>query len=334
MRFQTTTTLINNQSLNNSNLLVSFASQNQRSNLDYIIYGLLLLISILVALGAIFYYLYRYKKEQRKFFTINKISLISLFYAIFIVQELLTVLIQPWTVGMATFIPISMSEITIITVGFIFGPLEGIMFGAICDPTNVFLIHHWTFQLLPFFTLPLTGLMAGIMGRFFFKKDGKSSPWYSFIVFQLVLVFFAFMLIVSAPTIKYFWDQLGGTEGSFEENKTLFIFGVSSGTIMLVFSEMFFLFLFNKTLKSDDEKDKKNLNLFVMIFFIEAVTRLWGGIIIRPFTQYFYYGLPYYMQLVTRLLDSSYLVPLSTLFTWFMIRYSLIALKTTTTITP
>ncbi len=311
---------------------------------------MLLAVIFLIIIITLIYYIIKYKKERKHFFTIGKLAIISIFYAFFCIQATITAFIQPWSIATNSFIPFSIDDVTIIAVGFIFGPIEGLLFGMICDPTNVLLIHHWPFQLIPFFTLPLIGLISGILGRFYFRNN-EDNLYREMIFFQIILLFIGILFIIAAPIMIALGDtfRFGWGKTTADKNNWKIAVYIASicGLILIALMEIIFFSLWNKK-KNDafamelnkyipvtEPRNKitnPDLRLFLYVFAAAALGRIYGGIISRPFTQHFYFGMPYFPQLVLRLIDSSYLIPCATLVSWVVIKYSLIALKTTQTI--
>ncbi len=325
----------------------------ERPTFEWIISGVLLASILLIIICALIYYIIQYRKEGKHLFTIGKLAIISIFYAFFCIQATLTAFVQPWSIATNSFIPFSIDDVAVIAVGFIFGPIEGLLFGMICDPTNVLLIHHWAFQLLPFFTLPLIGLFSGILGRFYFKKN-ENNLYREMIFFQIILFFIGILFIIAAPLMIALGDTLrfgkngGSTAWGKHNNWKIAIYvGTTFGLIMIGLMEIIFFNLWNKK-KNDvfmeelnkyipitEPKNKvtnPDLRLFIYVFAAAAIGRIYGGIISRPYTQHFYFQMPYFPQLILRLIDSSYLIPSATLVSWVVIKYSLVALKTTQTI--
>ena len=157
---------------------------HNRSPMDITIYVLLLTSMFLMIFSGLSYYLTKYKKEKKQVFTIKKIVIFSLFFGTFIIQSLFTRF-----VGSAPIIPFSLDTITIIAVGFIFGPVEGIVYGITADLTRVF-INGWTPMLLPSLSFALLGLFSGMLGRLYFKKGNEMNDIWAFFGMQAIIVFF------------------------------------------------------------------------------------------------------------------------------------------------
>lgn len=105
------------------------------------------------------FYSFSYKKSGREFLTIRKVTLLSVFFSIFLIQAFITRVAS----SSANVMKFNLDIITIILVGFLIGPLEGILYGFITDSLRV-LIVGWNYQILSMMSFPLMGLISGYMG--------------------------------------------------------------------------------------------------------------------------------------------------------------------------
>lgn len=287
----------------------------------YSLFLMFVIFSLITLLSALIYYSKKYHQEKHSFLTLGKLTIFAFFLAIFVIQAYLTAVLIP-SFGGTQLIPFSIDSVTVITVGFIFGPLEGIFFGATADLINTFLIHHWAFELLPFFTFPMIGLLAGFFGRSYFNNN-RSEVFLTtdFFIFQAVVLFIVISFIVVVPI------ALTVQKTAFDYQKYLLISAPLLGIISVAFLELIFYLLWK-----NPEISSQNLNLFVIITLIYALSRIYGGLIIRPFTQYYYFGHPYFLSLTERLIDSMYLIPIGAVTTWLVVKASIFALNNTITI--
>jgi uncharacterized membrane protein YdjX (TVP38/TMEM64 family) len=106
--------------------------QLAKSPQDIIVFSLLVSIAAIMLIAGFAHYYFKYKKEKKQVLTLKKIVVFSLFFSFFIFQSLFT----RFFAG-APVIPFSLDTITIIAVGFVFGPIEGILYGLTADLTRV-----------------------------------------------------------------------------------------------------------------------------------------------------------------------------------------------------
>lgn len=302
----------------------------ERSGLDWFIWGSLIISCILILTIAIIYY-YNKKRKQllleknyknlytvtktRNFFffkksiaktkikyrilTLDKIPILSVLYGIFLIQAFITK-VMPET---ADLIPFSLDTITIIAVGFLYGPIEAIIFGAVADISRT-IINGWTPQLLPFFIFPITGLIAGIFGDLYQNRQKKSNLIFESLIFQATILLFCFITV------------LVGFLASDEIKEGL------SKTLVFILTPLFLLLIEGIYIYTIFY-DRGNFTLLLYITIVQILARIITGYIIRPYSMYFYYGFPLNAEIIKRVITSSYFVPANIFFSYWFVKISL-----------
>lgn len=278
-----------------------------RSPSDIAIYILIVVICSLILAFGFVYYIPKYKKEKKQIFTLRKIVIFSLYFSFFIAQALITRFISG-----APIIPFSLDNITVIAVGFLFGPLEGLIYGIIADLTRVG-INAWVPQLLPAFGFAILGLLSGMFGREFFKKPDKEiSDFVGFFGMQLIIFFFVGMTAIAMPLLSFF---------STETYNDVIFYAAMTATILSLIAMEFLLLFARKS------SNRKHMKLIMYITLINAIDRIFMGYLLRSFAQYWYWGYPFGVQLLGRMITGSYLVPLRTIASIGLIKASLFAIE-------
>ncbi len=240
------------------------------------------------------------KDYKKGVFTIKKITIFSTFLAILLIQTLIDVYL-PSVPGMPSF-----ESMTTITIGFLFGPIEGILFGWIAD-SFIVLMHGWSYQILPALMMPLIGLVAGLMGMLY-KNRNEFSKWQSIVIFQVTLVILMIIMLATSLTIV---DVAGGIKNDMDK---LAIMAPISCSISILIVEGIFFFLLYKRVES------KDLYLLTLIL-LTAVSERMIELAVRPFSQaYYYMFMDYFVEFYIRLLRSSYLIPSVTITSFMLIK--------------
>ncbi len=290
-----------------------------RNFIDWVSWAALVFSSYFSIFFTIFFYLRIYNKENINIFTIKKITIFSLFFSIFMIQAFITRIMPE----IGDLIPFSLDSITVMTIGFLFGPIEAIIFGFAADFART-LINGWTYQILAGSIFPIIGMISGIFGRKFQKinsdlninnlnedfiktkkidKTILSNKIFNIFIFHTILFLF---LVLNIYAIKY----------SLNNNKNIEInFIIISTSILIFFVESIYFYIFFK--KSED------LNLILLILVSVVLSRAVTGFLIRPFSMYFYYGLPFKSEIIKRVVTSSYLIPSKIIVLYFVLKASI-----------
>lgn len=257
------------------------------------------------------------KKTEYQIFTPRKVAILSTFLAILIVQTLIDVYVPSFP-GMPSF-----ESMTTIAVGFIFGPIEGIIFGWTADALIV-LLHGWTYQILPGMMMPMFGLIAGLMGMLFRNKDSLSK-WKSIVIFQVTMIILMIIMLVTSLTIvdvvgDYRVHEDGSTGyGYIDAKKASIIAPISCSVSIVILEIIFFVMLYKKVAS----KDIYLITLLLVCAILERTIEL----VVRPFSQAYYYSyLNYFIEFYIRLLRSSYLIPCVSITTYALIKTSMYVL--------
>ncbi|MCK5867666.1 MAG: hypothetical protein KAG14_04640, partial [Mycoplasmataceae bacterium] len=115
--------------------------------LTWTIWGVILILFLSVILLSIGYLYWKLYKDQKKLFTIKKVVFFATFLSISIILTFIESLIGKQ-------FHISLDYIIPVVVGFVYGPLEGIVLAWTSDTLNV-LIHGWGYSIFSSLLLPM-----------------------------------------------------------------------------------------------------------------------------------------------------------------------------------
>lgn len=293
---------------------------DNHNSITWSIWGLLTGLLLFVLIASIIFFSINYIKNNKKFLTIKKVAYLSIFLGMFIVQAFC---FKPF---LELPIPFSFDSIWVIAVAFIFGPLEGIMFGWIADSLRV-LINGWTYQLLPSLMYPIIGLIAGITGYIYSNKDTINRKT-MIISFQFLMVTVFLITIPALLGINYLWDNIT-INNVFDQHYGYS--GISKiATIITTLIVVIIIFILMEVIFVwfiRSEKRKEDLLLF-MLLSISAFADRGMELVIRPFTQYFSgYEQIYWVSLITRMISTTYLVPTVALTSFWLVKASRFAMN-------
>lgn len=278
--------------------------------LTWEIWSLLTIISLTYLIIGIITSIIGYRKSNREFLTIQKVTILALFLAIYIVQIIIFKFIND-----ATSINFSFNSITTITVGFICGPLEGILFGWVADSFKV-LINGWGYQFLPSLLYPMIGLTSALFGMIYWKKNNISNL-HSIIIFESI----TFILLLLFFPLEFILISFIEIKKATNDNNLWF--SISMTIIMFILIQLLMIYVYSNKLKGTDIF---LLTIVLVISFSERMIEL----VIRPFTQYFSgYEADYGIALYTRIISSTYLIPSTAITSFLLIKATMYAMETT-----
>ena len=256
-----------------------------------------------IIIVAFLAYLWFYKIKKRQVFSTKKIVIYGAFFAIFLIQNALWIPLSHLPV-----IPWSMDSVTVIAIGFLFGPLEAMVYGFIADLFGA-LISGWA--PLPIYMLkyPITGLVSGVLGDVY-KSKFKINDSYSFIILQVVIAIFVVTPIVIANTNQDALDESGVSEALV----------YSAAAVSFVLFEALGIYFVKK-------KDKKQFMLFVFVALAAVISRIVTGWLIQTMADTYYWGYPFELSMLARIITSSYLTPATALISYGIISSSIYAMK-------
>ena len=266
---------------------------SQITNNQWIIWAILLTVNLIILiLGIVFSILYN-KKRNEVFLTIKKVSIMATFLAIFLIFIGLNLLLKSIHIEFTYVIPI--------LVGFLLGPLEGMFFSFIADTTNSLIAGYISsYSPLSATLLPMIGLIGGLMGIIYYRRDNYSR-------LSLMVSFQLVMGVVSALII------VAGFLFTHNEKKNLKIPLMTFAAIIFVVMEIAYLyFFFGK---------KNNINLQLLTFILITVTlaRI-IGLIVTPLSNMVVLRIDYKVGLLSMIFHSSYLIPLEGLICYSLIK--------------
>ncbi len=283
--------------------------------LTWTIWSILTITLLTFIVLGIVWSIMNYRKNKKPFLTIDKIAIFGTFLSFFIVQAFVTspLLKLP--------IPFSIDSITTIAVGFMFGPLEGILFGWVADSLRV-MINGWSYQLLPSLMYPTIGLIASVFG-ILYRKYEEIPNWLSMVLFQTVIVTIVLIII----PMDYFLVEFGHKQLEAGDNYIDKLVSYQLPMLLAAIATLLFLeglyasfYIFKW-----DKKDMFLLLTLVLTAFADRTMEL----VIRPFTQYFSGAETIYVVgLYTRILSSSYLIPSVAIASMALIKVSKYSLET------
>lgn len=283
-------------------------AENNHNDLTWTIWGIMFGVAIFILLSSIIYFAWRYKKDEKKFLTSKKVIYMSIYLGFFIIHSYFLRALMDLP------IPFAFESVWVITVAFIYGPLEGILFGWVADSLRV-ILNGWAYGLLPSLMYPLVGLISGIAGYIYRNKENISKNQ-TIIYFQIMM---GIVILGSIPAmfgVHYYWGELDGKGMS----ESAFL-GITIPTVVLMFALMEGIFFW--LIKTKNKKD--DLLLF-MILSLAALSDRGMELVIRPFTQYFTgYDQIYSIALITRIISSVYLIPTVALASYGIVKVTYIA---------
>ncbi len=286
--------------------------------LEIIIWLTLTLSMLVLLISAIVICLIKNRGTDKKIFTTKKITIFATFLAILMIQTAIDVY-MPNLPGMPSF-----ESATTITIGFMFGVVEGVTFGWIAD-TTIVLMHGWTYQILPALMMPMIGMMAGLVRVFYDKSinkeqinestnseaevvalgKGKKSNFKIIVVFQSIVITMMLLMLITSTTLI---TVIGNTK--YDE---LQIIAPITCVVTIVLMEIIFYYLMYK---GTNDNDLKLLIAALCVAILERTLE----ITVRPFSQHYYYSINYFVEFYIRILRSSYLIPSVTIASFVLIR--------------
>ncbi len=294
----------------------------EKSILEITIWLALTLSMLMILITAIVLTLINNRKNNKKIFTPKKVTIFATFLAILMIQTFIDVMLPSFP-GMPSF-----ESATTITVGFMFGIVEGIAFGWIAD-TAIVLIHGWSYQILPGLMMPVIGMMAGLVRVGFNKsineedfennpnsevatirtssEKEKTSNRNVIIVFQVIMISMMLVMLLTSTTLI----KVTGNDPKYDG---LQVFAPITCVITIALLELIFFYLLYKGV------DKTQLKLLTAILCVAILERALE-ITVRPFSQYYYNNsYNYFIEFYIRLLRSTYLIPSVTIASFVLIR--------------
>ncbi len=285
-------------------------SADNQNALTWSVWGILTFTLLILLILGIVWSIINYRKTNRSFLTVGKITIFASYLAFFLIQAFVTspLLKLP--------IPFSIDSITTIAIGFIYGPLEGILFGWVADSLRV-LLHGWTYQFLPSLMYPMIGLIAALFG-ILYKKYEELPNWSVVVIFQVAILSMVIIMVPLDMFLSAFGQAQLDPADKYLNNLNNAVIPVAIfATISLIMMEGMFASIYIFKLS------KKDIVLILMLFMTAYADRIFE-LVIRPFTQYFTgYETVYLVSLYTRILSSTYLIPCVTIASWALVKTSL-----------
>ena len=248
---------------------------------------------------------YIYRRKGRKVFTVKKMTIMSMFLTIFIIQTAIGI---PFSGG--PFKMFSFEIVTILAVGFLFGPLEGMMYGMTSGWVGMLIGGY--FQLMLFgFIKPLAGLMAGLAGYAYVSSKKRENNLKNAIVFQLSII-----LVTLLPFLTFLF--LSNTSVSLT---VALITALVSFTLMQI--------LFFVSLRKEKEDKGEWLTLITVIVVLTILYRALS-IYLYSYAVHYYYSIDLRIAFLDRIITSSYLVPSTAFITTLLVSTSIYAANQST----
>ncbi len=163
---------------------------------------------------------------------------------------------------------ISIAWLPIYVVGFFFGPVVGLVFGAFSDTLNFFLhggVWFWMYAIQE----PVVGMVSGILGSLYFMSKKDTNSWSFKISWRLIVYGFALFCIYS---IFSSLDLI--KNGTFYGAKGIdndFILAIVISSMMflfLVLIEILNFFYFRRTKKYGNNKNLYKLFIYALILLL------------------------------------------------------------------
>lgn len=262
--------------------------------------NIIMLCFLVISTLLIYFFFYR---NKRKIFTLKKISIMSIFFSIFIIQSFVGAnTINVW---------ISFDVVTIIIVSFLFGPIEGLIYAIAADWTRV-LIMGYNPQFYYAIQYPFTAILSGFIGMYIGKNKNESNKKIQFITVQGLII-----LVMSGSLSMMLFNFSGGEWRNVPEFWEIIL----SSSLLFACLEFFYIWFFVK------HKDKQT-NIVTALFIICFLNRIINGIVIKTIGDTYWYLSSYqaFINLLTiQIFKSSYLIPAQILISWTLISASIFA---------
>lgn len=248
-------------------------------------------------------------KRKTKILSTKKLVIISLFLGLFLLQAYLSQIFS--SVGISGGqIPFSLNTVTVIVIGIVFGPTEGILYGILADTLSVF-IKGYSWDPLNALIYPLYGSLAGIGKEIYYKFKKNTSKNFSIIISQVPItsILIASLIVASNSEALERADVVSWIPYTF-------------GTLVFVLLEIALIWFYIK-------EDKEKLFLFMVIIFTTIIGRIIGGWYIRSLGQTLWTSTPIELIIMGRIITTSYMTPINAIISYWVINASLYAIKIT-----
>ncbi len=278
-----------------------FKNTNQILLIPTIIIAVISILLIVIVLFKNFKY---YKKHNIILFTTKKITIMGMFFALFLLQSFLTSF-----QALDHFIFLNFDSATVILIAFLFGPIEAFFYALIADTTRILIVQGWIWQLLYALQFPLLGLIAGNVA-FKYKKMKTKENVSQNNNFQKH-IFLDFFFIQGMFLLLFFFSAIYGYL-----NRDI-LKGIVYQTLILTsfFSILFYELIFFLLIKRNQYE---KIALLKYLLFIAVIYRLILGNIFSSVADVNLWAPSFKYVFIPRLLKSSYIIP-SYLLTWYFL---------------
>lgn len=223
---------------------------------------------------------------------------------------------------------ISISWLPIYVVGFFFGPIIGIFFGAIAD-TTVWLLNGGVWFWMYAIQEPIIGFISGIFSGIFFLTKKCKAIWYMILWRILVYGFIIGSILIIG--LNYSLISNGSYMGSKSMNHELIFFSIISILLVIFVIILEFMNYHFYKKKRNKQISNDNYRLFIYVSMINILCivlfsfilgpisqmELWKYLGRKPPTNFLKYGIMY--LLIPRILKEAIKTPI-----YIVILFSLI----------
>lgn len=255
---------------------------------------MLLILSVFTLLIIVFRF--NYKKKNKKVLTINKLTFLGVMLGLAIILNYIS-----FSFGVpGQSVEISFDYIPILIVGFLLGPLEGILFGVLTDSILVLLNGYaWNFFLAV--QKPILGLIGAGAAYIYHNEKFKISNFTKIFILETSLFSLSITSIVllSLSNPEEYSKALVGS--------ILFILIVSVLIVNVIF---YFIY----------KNDKKNLDIFVISMMMVLISRLINSLILTPIGMQILYGHEFIVSLLPRVVTMSFWAPINGLLIYYLLK--------------
>lgn len=249
-------------------------------------------------------------KRKTKILSVKKVVILSLFLGVFLIQTIVSQAISIFGLNGGQ-VPFSMNVVTIIAVGVLFGPSEGILYAMLADTISVFM-KGYSWDPLAAMVYPIYGMISGLAREAYFKFKDKTSKPVSLGLSQIPIL----TIVIASFATAVNPEALGRTETPLWVPYTF-------GTLVFLVLQFLIIWFFIK-------EDKEKLFLMTVIVFATVIARIIGGWYIRSLNNIAWGNqLPLPTLIFGRMITSSYMTPLNAIVAYWITNASLYAMKVT-----
>ena len=273
---------------------------NKQLLVPTIIVAIISILTIIIVLYKNFKF---YKNNNIPIFTTKKITIMGMFFALFLLQSFITSF-----QALDKFIFLSLDSATVVLTAFLFGPIEAFFYALIADTTRILIVQGWIWQLLYALQFPLLGLIAGNIALKYKKtkttettekSSFEAKPYLHFVIIQFIFI------------ALFLFSAIYGYMNKTDLKGIIYSSLVITSFFSIVFYEGIFFFLLKK-------KNYDQILLLEYLLLIAVFYRIIFGDIYSSLADANLWAPSFKYVFIPRLLKSSYTIP-SYIISWFFL---------------